>query len=212
MKKKFGVTVIIILLIIAIYIFFSSIANKSKYEFVEENINKNFFLMGNEKYGVINKQGEVVIQNKYDIIQIPNPEKPVFICMKNYKAETGEYDTNVYNEKGEEIFTNFYKVEAIYINEPTDGNFYQKNVLKYKENGKYGLINLEGKKITKALYEDIESLEYKQGMLLVKRNGKFGIINLKGQKIIDFKYDKIESDCFFSEETGSNKTRTYCFK
>ena len=84
--------------------------------------------------------------------------------------------------------------------------------MKYKENGKYGLINLEGKKITKALYEDIESLEYKQGMLLVKRNGKFGIINLKGQKIIDFKYDKIESDCFFSEETGSNKTRIYCFK
>ena len=91
-------------------------------------------------------------------------------------------------------------------------NIYQINVLKYKENGKYGLINLKGEKITKAIYEDIQSLEYKQGMLLVKKDNKLGVINLNGQKIINTEYDKIESDNFYEQETYSRKGRIYCSK
>ena len=55
---------------------------------------------------------------KYDMIQIPNPEEPVFICLKNYNAETGEYKTKILNDTGDELFTNFYRVEAINISEP----------------------------------------------------------------------------------------------
>lgn len=89
-------------------------------------------------------------------------------------------------------------------------NIYQIDVLKYKENGKYGLMNLRGEKITKAIYEDIQSLEYKQGMLLVKKDNKLGVINLEGQKIINTEYDKIESDNFYEQETCTREDGIYC--
>lgn len=212
MKKRiFIVAIIVILAIIGIYIFCKN-TDKSKYKYEQTAVDRNYFLMYENKYGVIDKSGKEIIKPKYDMVQIPNPEKQVFICMKNYNREVGEYQTEVYNEKGEEIFTDFYKVEGIYISEPTNDLFYQKDVLKYKENGKYGLVNFEGKKITKAKYEDIQSLEYKEGMLLVKENNKYGVINIKGQKIIDSKYDKIESDGFFDEKNNFYKSRLYCFK
>lgn len=212
MKKRLFVIILVILLIIFFSIFYFQKINKSKYEYRQETINRNYFLMYENKYGVIDKEGKQIVKPQYDMIQIPNPEKPIFICMKNYNAETGEYNTEVLNENGEEILSNFYRVEAIYISEPIDDIFYQTEVLKYKENGKYGLINFEGKKITKAIYEDIQSLEYKQGMLLVKKDDKYGIINLKGQKIIDSKYDKIESDGYYEQDTFSSKARIYCIK
>ena len=36
---------------------------------------------------------------------------------------------------------------------------YEKKVLRYKQNGKYGLIDYEGKVITKPIYEEIEGLD-----------------------------------------------------
>ena len=209
-KKLFIVATIVILVIVGIFIYFIKF-DKSKYKYENIAVNRNYFLMYENKYGVIDKSGNEIIKPQYDIIQIPNPEKPVFICMKNYNSKTDEYVSEIFNEKGEEIFTDFYRVEGINIAEPTDEIFYQKEVLKYKENGKYGLVDFEGKKITKAKYDDIQSLEYKDGMLLVKEKNKYGIINIKGQKIIDSKFDKIESDCFYNEEYGFAKSRIYSF-
>lgn len=77
---------------------------------------------------------------------------------------------------------------------------YEKSVLKYKENGKYGIINFEGKVITEAIYESIESLLYKEGCLLVKQKDKYGVININGKKIIDTIYDFIVSDGFYEEQ------------
>ena len=209
-KKLFIVATIVILVIVGIFIYFIKF-DKSKYKYENIAVNRNYFLMYENKYGVIDKSGNEIIKPQYDIIQIPNPEKPVFICMKNYNSKTDEYVSEIFNEKGEEIFTDFYRVEGINIAEPTDEIFYQKEVLKYKENGKYGLVDFEGKKITKAKYDDIQSLEYKEGMILVKEKNKYGIINIKGQKIIDSKFDKIESDCFYNEEYGFSKSRIYSF-
>ena len=118
MKKKIIILGIAILLIIFIIVIFIKKDNKSKFEYSENEPNRNYFLVYENKYGVINKEGKIVVEPKYDMIQIPNPENPIFICMKNYNAETGEYSTNIFNEKGEELFTNFYRVEAINIAEP----------------------------------------------------------------------------------------------
>ena len=40
--------------------------------------------MQDNKYGVINKNGDIVIDANYDIIEIPNPAKDIFICKNNY--------------------------------------------------------------------------------------------------------------------------------
>jgi len=77
---------------------------------------------------------------------------------------------------------------------------YEKSVLKYLEDGKYGLIDFLGKKITKAIYDDIDSLPYKEGELLVKQNEKYGVINIKGNKIVEIEYDQISVDGYYTDE------------
>ena len=77
---------------------------------------------------------------------------------------------------------------------------YEKSVLKYQEDGKYGLIDFQGKEITKAIYDDIDSLQYKEGELLVKQNDKLGVINIKGNELVEVKYDEILIDDFYIED------------
>lgn len=210
-KRLFIVATVITLVIVGIFIYVIKY-DKSKFKYENRAINRNYFLMNNEnKYGVIDKNGNEIIKPNYDIIEIPNPEKPVFICKKSYNSETSEYISEVFDDNGKELFTDFYRVEGIYIEESVDEIHYQKEVLKYKENGKYGLINFEGKRITKAKYDDIQNLEFKEGMLLVKEKNKYGVINVKGENILDSKYDKIESDNFF-EDGSFYKARFYCGK
>ena len=79
---------------------------------------------------------------------------------------------------------------------------YEKSVLKYLENGKYGLIDFDGKKITKPIYEEIDSVPYKEGEILVKLDGKYGIINIKGNNIVNNMYDSISVDGYYVDSDG----------
>ena len=207
MKSKKGLIIFLIIsLIIFIFICYNVFSKKDKYNINFEEINqRQYFLDFDEKYGVINKNGEEIIDTNFDMIQIPNPSKDIFVCMSNYNAETGSYETKIYNKNREELFTNYEKVEAISRQESLDNIPYEKSVLKYKENGKYGLINLSGKKITKPIYDDIQALEYKEGMLTVKQNDKFGIININGDEIIKVKYDGIQADQYSLNENHNKK-------
>ena len=207
MKSKKGLIIFLIIsLIIFIFICYNVFSKKDKYNINFEEINqRQYFLDFDEKYGVINKDGEEIIDTNFDMIQIPNPSKDIFVCMSNYNAETGSYETKIYNKNREELFTDYEKVEAISRQESLDNIPYEKSVLKYKENGKYGLINLSGKKITKPIYDDIQALEYKEGMLTVKQNDKFGIININGDEIIKVKYDGIQADQYSLNENHNKK-------
>ena len=79
---------------------------------------------------------------------------------------------------------------------------YEKSVLIYKKDGLYGLINFEGKEITKNLYNSIENLQPTEGKFLVSKDEKYGTIDLKGNILIKTEYDEIESDGYYTEETG----------
>ena len=67
----------------------------------------------NGKYGVIDKSGNIVIDADYEAVQIPNPSKDIFICIKEYNQDTKEYATVVYNGKKEEISEAKMKEESI---------------------------------------------------------------------------------------------------
>jgi len=41
-----------------------------------------------------------------------------------------------------------------------------------RKTGKYGLINYDGKVITKPIYEEISSIKYKEGEILAKKDRK----------------------------------------
>lgn len=174
-KRNIIITLIlVILLVIAIgggsYYF---IQEKGKdYEIETINEYHYFVLKQEESFGVIDRKGNILINPTYQKVEIPNPEKPVFIC---YQGE----ETKVFNEKKEEIFVNYNKVQPIQLRNISSDLIFEKSVLKYEKDGKYGLLNLEGKEITKATYEQIDSLPYKEGELLVKQNDKYGVINIK---------------------------------
>lgn len=200
MKKKYVILIIIIILVSIIsYIAVNKIIkNNRKYEIAKiENYNY-FLLKQNNLYGIIDKQGNIVIDASFDNITIPNPEKAVFVC---YLGD----EIKVYNDKKQEIFTNYEQVEAIRLNNVATDVMYEKTVLKYKEQDKFGLIDLEGNIIKKAIYEEINAFEYKEGELLVKQNGKYGLINIKGATLIDIKYDEISLDQYYTEQNKYNE-------
>ncbi len=205
-KIKWIIISAIILLITIITIIL--IINELQINYSIEEIKEyNYFiLIENNKYGVIDKNGNVVIEPNYTTVQIPNPSKPVFICITGYNQEKEEYDSIVYNEKKEILFKDYENVQAIPIDTNIDSTPYEKSTLEYKKEGKYGLLNINGKKITDAIYESINSINYKEGCFLVKQNNLVGVINLNGKTIIETKYETITSDNYYSEEKDNKQT------
>ena len=205
MKKSIVVIPIVtVIIIVASFIFFKIYTDKS-YEIEEVTQFSYFKLYENEKYGVIDAKGNILVEPKYDMLTIPNPSKPVFVGYFNYDSQKGEYETEVLNEKGEKILTEYEEVLPIILKDISTDVPYEKSTLAYKENGKYGIIDFQGKKITKAIYDSIESLLYKEGCLLVKQDNKYGIINIKGKEIIEASYDSISADGYYDEETKYEK-------
>lgn len=199
-KKKIFITVavicIILLCFIGIFFLVKHFKNKNKeYELEKITSWKYFTIVENNKMGVIDNKGNVIIEPNYNTIQIPNPTKDVFICIN-------DDETKVVNEKGEESFKNFEEVSAIQLKELATEIPFEKSVLKYKENEKYGLVNFEGKKITEAIYENIENLPYKEGELLVENNGKYGVINMLGKVVIPVEYKEIKVDEYYEKDSA----------
>lgn len=201
--KKIFIVIAIILLIVLITIIVK--VNKNlKYE-IEEVSEYNYFrLYQNQKYGVIDKNGNIIINPDYDILYIPNPSKPVFVCYYDYDEQMGEYKTKVFDENANEIFKEYDRVEA-FVFKDTNANKipFEKSVLKYRQDDKYGLIDFEGNKITENIYVSIENLEYKEGCFIVNQEGKYGVINLKGNTIVNAEYNKVEADGYYSKEGKS---------
>lgn len=208
-KKKVIIFIVLILIIIAVAvslaIYFS---NRAKYIFDVEyvsNIEYNI-IEKDGKYGVIDGKGNIVVDPNYNVIQIPNPSKPLFICMSNYNTETKEYETKVLNEKREQVITGYSNIQAIPTDTTADGVPYENTVLKYKKDGKFGLISIDGEEITEPIYEDISAVTYKEGMLLIKENGKYGVININGKVVIKPEYDSITVDNYYDANTKYQKT------
>lgn len=151
-----------------------------------------------EKVGVVNKKGEEIIESKYSTVYIPNQAKDVFFCFED--------DENyvVLNGKGKDIFKEYTSVYPIIISDTTLEM--ERQVLSYEENGKYGLVNFEGKRITSAIYDSVSSLPNKPGCILVKKDGLCGVLDSQGNTIIDVKYNSIKGDEYTSEKDRYLKT------
>lgn len=192
-RKLLVIGIICVILVIIIGIIIGAINRARKDYTLEKVTNRNYYILYKSgKVGVINTSGEILISPEYSYIQIPNPEKDVFICSKDSK-------NIALNSKGEEIFTNYEEVDGIAVTGTIGDIPYEKAVLKYKQNGLYGLINMEGKVITKPIYEKIESVPYKEGEILVQKDGKQGVINSKGVQLVELKYNSIAGDGYYNQ-------------
>ncbi len=205
--KWIVIGILIALVISAIAVF---VINEVQLSYKIEEIKEiNYAIVTHSgKYGVIDKSGSIVVEPVYVAIQIPNPSKPIFICIEGYNEELKEYQSKVLNDKNEQLFTEYEAISAIPIETNIEASPYEKSNLAYKKDGKYGLINLEGEKITEPIYDEITSVHYKEGSFIVNQDGKMGVINLKGKVIIKPEYETIASDNYYNEKT-QNKTTGY---
>lgn len=207
-KNNSGLLKIIALIaiIVAISIAVVNNINNGKKISQEDVKEYNYFITTiNGKSGVIDKTGKIIINPEYDYIQIPNPSKPIFIALFDYNKDTQEYNSKVLNEKGKEILTSYKNVQAIPNNNTSSTNSYLTSILKYKQDDKYGIITIDGKTVTKPVYESIEVLEYKDEVLKVKQNDKFGLININGDVIIKPEYNSIATDSYYNQSSKYQK-------
>lgn len=148
----------------------------------------------NGKWGVIDTNQKIIIEPTYeDMIVIPNNTKPIFICTINSNYETNTFETKALDNKNKELYTNYDKVEVIYNNDKSNNLWYENNILKVQKDGKYGLINLEGKELLACNYEEIKPIEGTKNALITVKDGKQGIVNNLGNIIINNEYTQITS-------------------
>ena len=213
--KKISIIAIIAIILIITIIGVIVTINKNKEKYEVEKISsediKYYKIISNGKSGIIDKTGKVIIEPKYNTIKLPNPKEPIFICIYDYNATSGEYKTKVLNDKNEEILTNYENINTIDIKEIVSSIPYEKTVLQYQKDGKYGIVNFAGKSVINPIYEEIRNMPYREGELIAKKQGRYGVVNINGGKLLDFKYDYITGDNYYSEETDyeldPNKTK-----
>ena len=172
--KVFAVIIAIAVVIMFIFI----IRNVFKQR---EKVTKNyqyFTLYAQNKWGVMNQDGEEVITPSYqEMIIIPDEEKEVFICTYDVDDQTGTYKTKAINSKNEDIFTEYDQVEAIDNMDKNNNLWYEKNVLKVSKNGKYGLIDFNGKELLPIEYDEITTLDGMENSIIIKKDEKVGLVN-----------------------------------
>lgn len=196
MKKKLIAIIIIALIIIGIIILKNVQSESSiNYEIAKIETYKYVKYRKNDKFGVMDRDGNIILEARYFNIQIPNPEKDLFIC---YEEENS--GSIALNKDKTVLFGKYNNIEPIKIKNMATTLCYEKNALKYQKDGLYGLIDFNGKQLTKNIYSAIENLEGTEGKFQVCKDGKYGVINQKGTLIVDTKFDKITTDGYYNEE------------
>ena len=203
-KKILIIVAILLIIIISIFLILkNTIFNTSKFEYEIEQVENYNYLKYNEqgKFGVIDKDGNVIINAEYYGLTIPNPSKDLFICFKN-----SDEKPIVLNSSNEELFSQYDKIEPIHLKSVASILCYEKNTLIYHKDGLCGLLSFDGKEITKNEYNSIENLQSTEGKFIVSKDNKFGILNVNGAILVKPEYDNITTDGYYNEQTKYQKS------
>lgn len=190
LKKVFAVLMAVVVVVMFVFIINGIL---SKGENKGKVVNQSYFtVFKDNKWGVIDSNGETIIDPSYEeMIVIPNINRDVFICTYDVNYDTGDYKTKVLNAKNEQIFKDYEKVEAIQNSNTANSLWYENNVLKISKNGKFGLINLDGKEVLSAEYDEITTISGISNALKTKKDNKYGIVTDEGRVIVENKYADI---------------------
>ena len=192
MKKVFAVILAIIVIIMVIFII-KGVLTKNKEQ--GKIASKDYFAaFKDNKWGVIDETGSVIIDPSYsEMIIVPNSKNDVFLCTYDVDYTNGTYKTKAVNEKNEQLFSTYDQVEAIQNYDQQNNIWYEKSCLRVKKDNKYGLIDLSGKVLLDCNYESIEPLIGISNSLITTKDGKKGLVSSTGSVIIDNEYADIKS-------------------
>lgn len=190
MKKVFAVIIAIIVLIMFILIIKGILTNGEDKGKISSQTYFSVYKDG--KYGVIDANGNIIIDPSYkELIVIPNNKNDVFLCTYDVDYANGTYKTKALNNKNEEIFKEYENIEAMQNIDKNGNILYESNILKVQKDGKYGLIDFNGKKVIDTQYEEISAIQGIENALKIKQDGKYGIMNNEGKIIIELNYADI---------------------
>ena len=184
MKKVFAVILAIVVVIMSIFIIKGIFSKEEKTGGITS---KTYFAaFKDNKWGVIDENGDIIIEPSYEeMMIIPNNKTDIFLCTYDVNYDTGDYSTKALNSKNQEIFTEYNKVEAISNHDENDTLWYEDNVLKVQKDGKWGVINYDGKVLLNTEYDSIESVQGIKNALLIEKEGKYGVADNEGKIILD---------------------------
>lgn len=155
--------------------------------FIVMKILKTDDYLNDKVYGIINENGEYIINCKYGLIHEFND---VFVTALNNKY-------GLLNKYGNVIFSNqFSSFLDSKLNGQTSG-YYQTNEFFSNEKGliiveserKYGLVSTLGKWIIPCKYDQMTGNDICQDYFLIRQKNKFGLINKNGEIVIPLIYD-----------------------
>lgn len=183
--KKVAATLIAIIVIIMVIASIILVLNKKNNQQLTIDVPMEYFsVYSDSKWGVINSKGEKLSNISYeDMIIIPDSKKPVFIVAYDVDYQNGVSKTKAINEKNETLFGNRENVNAILNYSSLDEVWYSADVLSFKSNGKYGLIDFEGNEVLPAEYDNVESLQGILKIVVLTKDGKYGLFNTVSKKV-----------------------------
>ena len=191
MKKVFAVAIAIVVIIMFIFIIKGLL---SKDTTSGKITTKNYYASYKDnKWGVIDSTGNNVIDPSYkEMIIVPNSKIGVFICTYDVDYNTGSYKTKALNDKNQEIFTQYDKIEPMQNIDKNGNVWYEKNVLKVQKNDKFGLIDLTGNEVIPIEYDEITVIRGIENSFKVKKDDKYGIVDGDGKTVIQAQYADID--------------------
>ena len=165
-----------------------------------------FLVSKNEKYGVIDIKGNILVKTEYDKIlsdgyytQKDEYKKSGFIV--SIKTEDGFKSGYIsYNAKSI-LDTKYNEIER--ITKENDKNIY----LIASENGKNGLYR-NSKNIIPNEYQSI-TYDEDNDVIIIQKNKKYGAAKLDGKIIIEIEQDSIESKGIYLYTKTSNNNKVY---
>lgn len=191
-KLNYKKVLAVIIAIIVVIVFVMAIKQLLTMDIISKKGSEYFALYEEEKWGVIDNIGNIVITPSYaEMIIIPDQKQDIFICTYEINNETGEYKSKALNKKNKEIFEEYEQIEALENYDDVQNIWYEDNVLKVKQNGKYGLINFKGKQILECEYDQIYTLKGTEASIIVEKDGKLGLVDNTGRKIIEPEFKEI---------------------
>lgn len=192
-KKVIATIVAIVVLIMVVISIKKLVTSKPKTKDVTA-AETYFSVYTDGKWGVIDNTGKNIVNATYDeMIIIPDKNTDLFICTCDADYENETYNTKVINKSGAELLKNYQNVEAI-ENSSASEVWYEANILKFKKDGKYGLVDFSGKLILEAEYDNIYAVQGVKKNLIIEKDGKKGLVNTSmGEIIINPVYDEIST-------------------
>ena len=143
----------------------------------------------NNKIGIFNKDGSIMIPFEYDAIHDTYYDQSVyktyFPDTKNIYIVEKEGKIGTIDDKNNVIIPIIYDGLSGWVEYGPEAHF-------VKNNGKYGIISHKGEIIIPIEYDYVGSPQ--DEIIAVRKNGKYGVISWKNKEILSCVYDRVILD------------------